>query len=164
MFHAKMQSEQRRKEWCFSFAALLTLRLFVKPISDPILLRCPAIFFCVIFLTTSVSRGATVTNERAKYNFNSDWKVFVGDPTGAADSELRRLELEDCHYTARLERRRRFSQRHQRPEHRHRLVSQTFQACPPTLPAKKSFSSLKAFATAASFISTANLSAATKTA
>lgn len=36
----------------------------------------------IIFLVISV-QGFALTGQRVKYNFNSDWKLFVGDPVGA---------------------------------------------------------------------------------
>ncbi|HEU4932529.1 MAG TPA: DUF4982 domain-containing protein, partial [Pyrinomonadaceae bacterium] len=47
-----------------------------------------AILWCVICLSTSVTYGAPVGSPRAKYNFNSGWKVFVGDPAGAKEAEF----------------------------------------------------------------------------
>lgn len=43
-----------------------------------------AILFCVLCLF-SVTNGAPVPSTRAKYNLNSGWKVFVGDPAGAKE-------------------------------------------------------------------------------
>ncbi len=42
----------------------------------------------VICLIVSVVNGADTTapNGRVKYNFNSDWRVFVGDPAGAKEA------------------------------------------------------------------------------
>ena len=37
---------------------------------------------CLFFAVTTVAK-VPVTSARVKYNFNSNWKVFVGDPKGA---------------------------------------------------------------------------------
>ncbi|HEV8428883.1 MAG TPA: DUF4982 domain-containing protein [Pyrinomonadaceae bacterium] len=47
-----------------------------------------AILSCVICLTSGVTNSAPVGSARAKYNFNSGWKVFIGDPAGAATPDF----------------------------------------------------------------------------
>ncbi len=47
-----------------------------------------AVLWCVICLATGVIAGAPVNSPRAKYNFNSGWKVFVGDPAEAANPQF----------------------------------------------------------------------------
>src|SRR5438552_9885999 len=42
-------------------------------------------FFCIfsLILFAFAAPGFSQTSPRVKYNFNSDWRLFVGDPAGA---------------------------------------------------------------------------------
>ena len=54
-----------------------------------IVLTC-LVVCCVCVVVTS----AQIPNRRAKYNFNSHWKLFVGDPSAAE-----RIDFDDSNWT-----------------------------------------------------------------
>jgi hypothetical protein len=65
------------------FAALRRVRCLQRLTADGISLQSLATLLSVVSLTTTWAFGAGVSSPRTRYNFNSDWKVFVGDPTNA---------------------------------------------------------------------------------
>ncbi|HEY0763988.1 MAG TPA: GDSL-type esterase/lipase family protein [Pyrinomonadaceae bacterium] len=48
-------------------------------------MRLLLILWGVVCLTTNIVHGSLPGSEREKYNFNSGWKVLVGDPKGASE-------------------------------------------------------------------------------
>ncbi len=53
-----------------------------------IICRCFGLFLCFIFLSVFFTSILAQTKDRTKYNFNSSWKLFVGDIEGAQSSNF----------------------------------------------------------------------------